>query len=143
MIYGKNDNIFQLTQKAMSTIYYDQNNVKVTDAVFVTPIGDQYPIRNITSVSVRAIDNKLYLYLGLFFTALGFYLIFTSSVYAQTPPAGIGNSSSSFSIIGLIFFSLGMILLYLWKKSKEFALKIGTGGMIQNAITFPRKNQTI
>jgi len=32
---------------------YNDNSIVVTDTTFITPNGDQYPIRNITSVQVR------------------------------------------------------------------------------------------
>jgi hypothetical protein len=37
----------------MTQIYYDNFGVKVTDTMFIAPTGDQYPIRNISSVQVR------------------------------------------------------------------------------------------
>lgn len=121
----------------MSTVFYDKNHVKVTDSVFVTPTGDQYPIRNISSVSVREVENKPLLYGGAFLTFLGLFILYSTSAFAQMAAPSY-SSGSGFSLSGIGSLLLGAALLYLWHKSKKYALIIGTGGVLQQAMAFPK-----
>lgn len=112
----------------MPTIYYEKNSVKVTDTVFVTPRGDQYPVRNISSVAIRRIDNK-----NLFFACV--VLVFLGILASP-------SNSYRGSWEPTIFLTLaGFACLYLWHKSKRVSLKIGSGGIIQDAITFPDSDE--
>ena len=48
--------------------FYNDGAIVVTDTTFITPNGDQYPIRNITSVQVREKNYWILLILGLLFS---------------------------------------------------------------------------
>jgi len=126
----------------MSKVYYDQHGISVTDTVFITPVGDQYPIRNITSVAIRSIENKALLYIGIVLSLLGLYINYANSAFAQSPPAAYysTNSVSTFSMPGILILIAGLVCILIWHFTKKTALVLGAGGIIQTAISYPLNN---
>ena len=125
----------------MAKIYYSQYGVSVTDTVFITPMGDQYPIRNITSVAIRAIENKVLLYIGITLSLLGLYINFANSAFAQMSPSTyVNHSASSFSLPGILILISGLFCILIWHLTKKTALVLGAGGILQTAISYPRNN---
>lgn len=102
------------------TNYYDEKSVSVTDTVFITPSGDQYPIRNISSVMVRQFPERLALIIGVL-CILAQIVLFIDS-----------KSSPS-----LVFLIVGLIALAWWYFKRKYVLFIGSGGTMQEALSFP------
>jgi energy-coupling factor transporter transmembrane protein EcfT len=105
--------------------FYNAGGVVVTDTTFITPNGDQYPIRNITSVQVREKNFWVLLILGIFFLLIGLASLIVNGNFASAMPS--------------IFLSF--ILLIYWYFSREYILWIGSGGLKQKSITFPKRNK--
>ena len=102
-------------------------------------MGDQYPIRNVTSVAIRAIENKVLLYIGITLSLLGLYINFANSAFAQMSPSTyVNQSASSFSLPCILISGLFCILI--WHLTKKTALVLGAGGILQTAISYPRNN---
>jgi len=102
----------------MATTFYDNFDVKVTDTVFVTPRGDQYPIRNISSVQVRIKSNLILLIFGLVLIFSGW-----TEYYFE------GKDMSA-----IFWTCIGLLLLIGFKFFQLGTLYIGTGGRLQAAI---------
>lgn len=110
------------------TTYYESENIVVTDTVFMTAKGDQYPIRNISSVMVRQFTKKTALIIGTLFFLIGLFL-FISSKFGN----GIGSDSDTF----VFYIFIGAIALAWWYFGRKYVLFIGSGGKQQEALTFP------
>ena len=108
------------------TQLYNLNGVVVTDTAFITPNGDQYPIRNITSVKVRHAEaehiNRI--------TVAAFACWFVWFVSAGTVET---------SWIGLLVISIP-VLLY-WYFGQRYVLLIGSGGVDQTSLSFPKREE--
>ena len=121
----------------MAKTFYDANGISVSDTVFVAPNGDQYPIRNITSVSVRESDNKFLLAIGSVLTAIGFFMSNIQNAFAQmAPPSSYYQQGVSTN--GILVLLVGIVCLLLWHFTKKNTLFIGAGGILQKAISYPK-----
>jgi len=107
----------------MSTTFYDNFGIKITDAVFETPKGDQYPIRNISSVKIR----KLPIWIILIPAAIT--LITATNKFMNNH---LEESSKD------IFYTIILIALYWYLPSR--ALLICTGGKDQPAIRLSQRH---
>jgi hypothetical protein len=105
----------------MTKIYYQNNGCSISDTVFITPNGDQYPIRNITSVKVRQKDYWLVLLIGIFFLFLA---------YSSGEKNGFTADETK------IKFGIGIILILIWWYIRKFILWIGSGGIDQEALIY-------
>jgi len=104
--------------------YYDKNEITVTDAVFMTPKGDQYPIRNISGVMVRQFNERASLIIGILGFVIGVFYFFISM---QGP-------INFLSIVGIL---IGIAGVGRWYLGRKYVLFISSGGIHQQAITFP------
>jgi hypothetical protein len=100
----------------MKKIFYNKNDILVSDTVFIATNGDQYPIRNISSVSVRSIYYIKFLIVAIFFVC-------TPKIYYD----------SHFPETAL----LGGIPLIVWFSLLKYQLMIGSGGILQVCIELP------
>jgi hypothetical protein len=98
----------------MEKIFYQNNGCTISDTVFITPTGDQYPIRNISSVKVREKNYWKILLLGIFILFLA---------YSNDAPFP---------------FVIGLITIAIWWFKREFILWIGSGGVHQEALKFKK-----
>lgn len=105
----------------MTKMYYQNNGCSISDTVFITPNGDQYPIRNITSVKVRQKDYWLVLLIGIFFLFLA---------YSSGEKNGLTADETK------IKFGIGIILILIWWYIRKFILWIGSGGIDQEALIY-------
>jgi hypothetical protein len=121
--------------------FYNSNGIVVTDTAFITPNGDQYPIRNISSVKVRKVgmNGKL---LGLFVAVCLLILAFSVRAVSESAPA---LPSASEVPAALRFFNNALFLLcivgvslIIWYFLSGYTLLIGAGGMEQAALSFRR-----
>ena len=117
-------------------VYFDEvapgkkTNATVTTTMFVDYTGDQYPIRNITSVQIRykpsKFATKLCKWLGLFSLIVGvlmLLLVDTSS-----------DPDSGYAAWGI--FGLGVLLVVTWLNAKVYIV-IGAGGTTQDTYQLP------
>ena len=107
--------------------FYNDGSIVVTDTTFITPIGDQYPIRNITSVQVREKNYWILLILGLLFFTPGLIELVSLIIDGQ-------RVDSSIPLI-----LIGLVLIIWWYFSREYILWIGSGGVIQKTLSFPKR----
>ena len=107
----------------MSTTFYDNFGIQVTDTVFKTPKGDQYPIRNISSVKVRSLP----VWIALIFAALAF--IQGVSQFSSQPEQTVKQ----------LVLTVIILLLY-WYVLPARTLLIGTGGSPQPAIRLTQRH---
>ena len=105
----------------MAMTFYDNNGIKVTDTTFITPEGDQYPIRNITSVQVRQ-NQKIIL------------LIIAALIFLNTITKGMSAKAEDY-VIG---FAISAALVAAWWFTRKYILFIGAGGTLQKAIVYKR-----
>ena len=110
--------------------FYNDGAIVVTDTTFITPNGDQYPIRNITSVQVREKNYWILLILGLFFFLPGVIGLIVNSIEGQ-------KIDSSIQLI-----LMGIIFIVWWYFSRVYILWIGSGGLIQKTLSFPKQNSS-
>ena len=101
----------------MPTIFYEDSGIVVSDTTFILPNGDQYPVRNISSVKVRDKDIVGLLVAGILFAS---YAIMVGNPYTL--------------VVSLIFFTL-------WWLTRANVLLIGSGGITQEALTFNKREQ--
>jgi hypothetical protein len=100
-------------------IFYNQDDIFISDTVFVTPKGDQYPIRNISSVSVKDVNYIRVLIAAIYFIFIGIYAYPLNSYYGE-----------------MSFF--GLIALIVWLFLIKYQLMIGSGGVLQTSIELPK-----
>lgn len=114
----------------MATVFYEKNGVLVSDSAFVNSNGNQYPIRNITSIEIKEKINSpvgLYAFGGLLFL-IGLIIINFS---------GIGFVSGILVILGVaIIFGAKKAAL----NSSKIELLIGGGGTPQTGMSLPFKD---
>lgn len=103
--------------------FYNNQSIIVTDTTFVTPNGDQYPIRNITSVQVR---EKNY-----------WIILMAAFVFLLPSLLGIANGANLTSTLPGIMMA-GAFGIW-WYFSRVYILWIGSGGIIQKALSFPKR----
>lgn len=104
---------------------YHQSDITITDSMFIDRTGDQYPLRNITSVKVRCkipkqVANVLK-FVGFGLTALGIVMVVT-----------IGTDGLSVVVIGLA-------ALLAWFTNKVY-IELGSGGIKQETYSAPARN---
>ena len=104
-------------------VYFDNGYIRVTDAVFVAPNGDKYPIRNISAVAVRLSNPLWKLILGIILTLLA-----------------LDNGIHGNSIRSWIYGIPGIILLIIWWNNYYYALFIGAGGAQQPTIKLKKND---
>ena len=112
---------------ANEKVFFDEGGAKVTTTMFIDPSGDQYPIRNITSVQVRfkplsILKAKIAKWLGIVLVALGLLMMVTGE-----PAGGVG------------FAAFGLLFVYSWWSNK-ILIHIGAGGVQQDAYSHPARN---
>ena len=99
-------------------IFKKKTKAIVSTTMFIDHTGDQYPIRNITSVKIKYNMSKfvasLCKWLGILIFAIGLITIFTN-----TEPEGITGS--------YIITFVGFVFLVIWSNAKV-SIKIGAGG---------------
>lgn len=100
-------------------VFFDQQGVKITDAVLTCPNGDSFPIRNISSVAVRESNHKGKLLIGIVLTLMALI--------------SLANGGS---VYPYLFGIPGIILLVNWWQNYYWALFVGTSGGQQPAIKF-------
>ncbi|QWD45794.1 hypothetical protein G6661_09010 [Polynucleobacter paneuropaeus] len=105
------------------SVFFNQGGVKITDAVFTTPNGDNFPIRNISSVAVRQSNPWVKLLIGGFLTL-----------------AGLSSAAKGDTVYPFVFLVPGIILLAIWWQNYYWALFVGTAGGQQPAIKFKAKD---
>jgi len=105
---------------------YNDNSIVVTDTTFITPNGDQYPIRNITSVQVR---EKNY-----------WILLVIASIFLIPSLLGLVNEGNLVNT--LPGFVMGIAFAIWWYFSQVYILWIGSGGIIQKALSFPKRKSS-
>lgn len=110
--------------------FYNDGSIVVTDTTFITPIGDQYPIRNITSVQVREKNYWILLILGLLFIIPGMIGLVVNLIEGQKIDGA------------LPLILMGLFLIVWWYFSREYILWIGSGGVIQKTLSFPKRNSS-
>ena len=99
----------------MSKIFFNRNGMLVDDSKFMHANGDQYPIRNITSVKVREKDEKWKLIIGL--------LLVGVSIYYAADPVSLEFQNNILSATS------GALFILWWWFSRKYIIWLGTGGM--------------
>lgn len=114
----------------MATVFYEKNGVTVSDSAFINSAGNQYPIRNITSIEIKEKINSPIgiIILGGILLAIGIVIINS---------AGIGIISGILTALGIIFL-LGAKTAAL--NSSKIELLIGGGGTPQTGMSLPFKD---
>lgn len=107
------------SESGKQKIFYDQNDILVSDTVFITPKGDQYPIRNISSVSVREANYVRILIAAIYFIFIGIYTYPLNSYYGEMS-------------------LFGVVILIVWFFLIKYQLMIGSGGILQVCIELPK-----
>jgi hypothetical protein len=105
------------------SVFFNQAGIKITDAVFTTPNGDNFPIRNISSVAVRQSNPWVKLLIGGFLTFFGLVTV-----------------TEGRTVWPFVFFVPGILLLVIWWQNYYWALFVGTAGGQQPAIKFKAKD---
>ena len=132
-----------------TTLFYSKDNVSVSDTVFTNREGDQFPIRNLSSVSIKSIVYFKTLLSSIFLLLVGI----VSIVFAFNDALNEKNASKSrfhpnetqYSIFDYLhidnsiyyFFGLGFLLLISWFFVRKYRLFIGSAGTLQVGIDFP------
>lgn len=107
----------------MEKIFYDQDGVKVTNKLFITPDGKSYSIKMISSVSVSSWMN--------------FFLLLPAFLFT------VGGLSVIGSEIGLILFAIGIMFIYFSVKYAKWNLKINSNdvGSHTTAMSLSKKDK--
>ena len=117
-------------------VYFDEvapgkkTSATVTTTMFVDYTGDQYPIRNITSVQIRykpsKFATKLCKWLGLFCLIVGALVLFFTDTSA--------DPDSVYVAWGIVGF--GVLLVMTWLGARVYIV-IGAGGTTQDTYQLP------
>ena len=96
---------------ANEKIFFDEAGAKVSSTMFVDPSGDQYPIRNITSVQVRykplsVKGAKISKWVGIVVAAIGVIMAVTGEVE-------VGIGWIGFGLLGVYIWWANKILIHL------------------------------
>ena len=116
---------------ANEKIFFDEAGAKVSSTMFVDPSGDQYPIRNITSVQVRykplsVKGAKISKWVGIVVAAIGVIMAVTGEVE-----------------VGIGWIGFGLLGVYIWWANK-ILIHLGAGGVQQEAYSHPaRDNENV
>lgn len=103
--------------RSLGRVFLDTSGVVVTEAVFKASAGSSYPIRNITSVSVRRrTPNVLISIVAVGLTFFGLLILMLGSVLIGLLACGIG---------GMFWWNIA---------TQPFELRVGSGGVEQVAI---------
>ena len=109
-------------------IFTKEKKATVSTTMFVDYTGDQYPIRNITSVQIRYKPSKAIAttckWIGFIFLALGL-------LFLMVEPA---NPEGVYVIY--VFLLAAVILIQIWNNAKVYIV-IGAGGSTQD--TYPHR----
>ena len=98
----------------MSKIYLKEGGISVTDAMFISKEGEQYPIRNISSVRMGSTDRKGFLYAGVLIAIIGIWTF----VQNATPVSQL-----------FTFLGIAIIPLIIWFFGRTFDIYISTSGV--------------
>ena len=101
----------------MANIFFEERGLKITDTVLVTPSGDQYPIRNISSVKSQTVQKMWCLVVGVLLVIVGVVSMFQAD-----------KGAAGAILIGPMFIAF-------WWFTKKVILEIGTGGLPQAVLT--------
>ena len=126
-------------------LFYSKDNI----SVFTNREGDQFPIRNLSSVSIQSIVYFKTLLSSIFLLFVGI----VSIVFAFNDAFNEKNASKSrfqpseieYSIFNYLhidnniyyFFGIGFLLLVSWFFLRKYRLFLGSGGTLQVGIDFP------
>jgi hypothetical protein len=114
--------------------FYNSAGVVVTDTSFITPNGDQYPIRNITSVKIRKQGGRW----GWIFLQVTVTVLFISLIPKETDMASeVPQTLRLFNNLFLLFL-VNFICFLIWYFNRRCVLLIGSGGVDQTALSFKR-----
>jgi hypothetical protein len=113
----------------MSKIFFNRNGMLVDDSKFMHANGDQYPIRNITSVKVREKDEKWKLIIGL--------LLVGVSIYYATDPVSLDFQYNILAATSGAFFILW------WWFSRKYIIWLGTGGMDRPGVVLRKTRENL
>ena len=113
----------------MSKIFFSRDGMLVDDSKFMHANGDQYPIRNITSVKVREKDQKWKLIIGLLLLGVALY-------YTANPVTGQLENNILLSTSGVIF-------LLWWWFSRKYIIWLGTGGMDRPGVVLRKTRENL
>lgn len=113
---------------AKEKVFFEEAGARVTSTMFVDPSGDQYPIRNITSVQVRFKPMNIQQatiakWFGILLAVLGILMGAT----------GEGDTGGALVVIGAV-------LVYLWWSNK-ILIHLGAGGVQQEAYSHPARKK--
>lgn len=98
------------------TVFLNEGGVFVSDTVFRSPSGANYPVRNISSVSIGRKRSYLGAIIGGILSALGLFVLIGGSV-------GVSIFFISLSVPFWVYFA-----------TRPYYLEIGAGGVLQTAI---------
>ena len=121
-------------------LFYSKDNVSVSDTVFTNREGDQFPIRNLSSVSIQSIVYFKTLLSSIFLLFVGI----VSIVFAFNDAFNEKNASKSrfqpseieYSIFNYLHIDNNLLLVS-WFFVRKYRLFIGSAGTLQVGIDFP------
>lgn len=113
----------------MSKIFFNRNGMLVDDSKFMHANGDQYPIRNITSVKVREKNEKWKLIIGL--------LLVGVSIYYATDPVSLEFQNNILSATS------GALFILWWWFSRKYIIWLGTGGMDRPGVVLRKTRENL
>ena len=110
----------------MAKVFYEKDGITVTDTVFMNGKGNQYPIRNITSVEIKEKPtSSLLAFFGGFAIVVGVISIFSTDSIVQS----------------LVTIAVGAGMYVVGSKSgrnsSTIELLIGGGGTAQTGMSLP------
>jgi uncharacterized membrane protein YvbJ len=109
-------NPIETTTNLVEKVFFNENGILVSSALFKTDSASSYPIRNISSVSVARKDaNGIVILFAYALSLFGLFLMFGS----------VGA--------GAVFIGLS-IPFWIAHSNRAYQLKIGSGGVFQTAI---------
>ena len=122
-------------QTKMNKMFYENDQCSVSENLFVTPTGDIFLIRNISSVKIRESDGLWLLAIG------GLLLAFAFDVpYGYMQGIERLDTETVLRFLGCLF--LGMLLCAAWWFSgRKFVLYVVLDGKRQEALSVPRANK--
>tara|TARA_B100001093_G_C26406015_1_gene833389 strand:- start:84 stop:488 length:405 start_codon:yes stop_codon:yes gene_type:complete len=103
---------------------FNEFGITITSTMFITPDGEQYPIRNISAVRFGINNRTLFLLFSVIGLLFSSYLIYLSiGGYVNILTAGI-------------LFLISILTLAIWYFGRTFNIYISTAGVEKSAISF-------
>lgn len=105
---------------AMNKKYFNDGGVTITNAMFITPDGSQYPVRNISAVRMKSEDR-----LGWIIAAAILFVVGLINGFGEPPVAIL----------------LSIICVFIWFFGRNFQLIISSGGSEVAALSYNQREK--